>query len=133
MAWQQPKVDWSEDDFFNIQDYNRIKNNLIEIRIKALELWSEFSLEDMGEDKQYTDYGFYADEINKFESNIERIRDAIFPFDTGERQTFYENQLFIDWKELNRIEEACRKMYANITGGAIGRKQLSFVLNGGDF
>lgn len=131
--WQQPKTDWSEGDFFNIQDYNRIKNNLSEIRTAASELWPEFSLEDMGADKSYTDHGFYADEINRFESNIERIRANTFPFDTGGRQTFYENQPFIDWKELNRIEEACRLMYENISGGANGRKRLAFTLNGGDF
>lgn len=133
MAWQQPKTDWQEGEFFNIEDYNRIKNNLHEIRMIAAKLWPEFSLEDMGADKTYQDYGFYADEINRFESNVERIRANTFPFETGEQQTFYENQPFIDWKELNRIEEACRLMYVNMASGAAGRKQLSFVLNGGDF
>ena len=40
--WQQPKTDWQASDFFNIQDYNRIKGNLNEIRSMALELWPEF-------------------------------------------------------------------------------------------
>lgn len=26
--WQQPKTDWQSSDFFNIEDYNRIKGNL---------------------------------------------------------------------------------------------------------
>lgn len=47
--WQQPKTDWRENDFFNIQDYNRIKGNLIEIRSQALVLWPNFPFEEMGE------------------------------------------------------------------------------------
>lgn len=26
--WQTPKTDWQESDFFNVEDYNRIKGNL---------------------------------------------------------------------------------------------------------
>lgn len=31
MAWQQPKTDWKESDYFNVEDYNRIKGNLNEL------------------------------------------------------------------------------------------------------
>ena len=46
---------------------------------------------------------------------------------------FYENQLFIDWNELNRIEEACRLIYSNIQSRITGRRHLAFILNGGEF
>ena len=69
MAWLEPKTDWQASDFFNIQDYNRIKGNLNEIRTMALTMWPDFSFEEMGTDKTYEDYGFYADEINKFEES----------------------------------------------------------------
>jgi hypothetical protein len=131
--WQQPKTNWKEGDFFNIEDYNRIKGNLNEIRSQALLLWLDFDFEEMGSDKTYQDYGFYADEINRFESNVENIRAGTYPFKTGSRQTFYDNQPFIDWKELNRIEEACRLIYSNIQSRYNGRKTISFILNGGAF
>lgn len=131
--WQQPKTDWTAEDFFNIEDYNRIKGNLDEIRQQALLLWPDFEFEEMGEDKTYQDYGFYADEINRFEANVAHICDGTFSFSVGERQTFYENQPFIDWKELNRIEEACRLIYSNIQSRYSGRKTLAFTLNGGAF
>lgn len=131
--WQQPKTDWQEGDFFNIEDYNRIKGNLNEIRTRALILWPDFEFEEMGDDKTYQDYSFYADEINRFEANIGHICDGTFAFAVGERQTFYDNQPFIDWKELNRIEEACRFMYSNIMSGINGRVMLAFTLNGGAF
>lgn len=133
MAWQEPKTDWKASDFFNIQDYNRIKGNLNEIRTQALTLWPDFPFEEMGADKTYQDYGFYADEINRFEENVDHICSGTFPFPVGEKQTFYENQPFIGWGELNRIEEACRLMYSNILSRINGRKRLEFLLNGGDF
>ena len=131
--WQQPKTDWKAEDFFNVEDYNRIKGNLNEIRALALTLWPAFEFEEMGADKTYQDYGFYADEINRFEANVEHICAGTFPFPVGEQQTFYENQPFIDWQELNRIEEACRLIYSNICSREAGRKTLAFILNGGAF
>lgn len=131
--WQTPKTNWKEGDFFNIEDYNRIKGNLNEIRSQALLLWPDFDFEEMGSDKTYQDYGFYADEINRFEANVGHICAGTYPFKTGSRQTFYDNQPFIDWKELNRIEEACRLIYSNIQSRYNGRRTLSFTLNGGAF
>lgn len=131
--WQQPKTDWKPGDFFNVEDYNRIKGNLNEIRSHALILWPDFEFEEMGDDKTYRDYGFYADEINRFESNVDHICIGTFPFAVGNRQTFYDNQPFIDWKELNRIEEACRLMYSNVRSRIAGRTMLAFTLNGGAF
>ena len=129
--WQTPKTDWQESDFFNVEDYNRIKGNLNEIRAQAVILWPEFSLEDMGADKTYEDYSFYADEINRFENNVGRICAGTYPFAVGNQKTFYDNQPFIDWQELNRIEEACRLIYSNIQSRLNGRKILAFTLNGG--
>ncbi len=129
--WQTPKTDWQESDFFNVEDYNRIKGNLNEIRAQAVILWPEFSLEDMGADKTYEDYSFYADEINRFETNVGRICAGTYPFAVGNQKTFYDNQPFIDWQELNRIEEACRLIYSNIQCRVYGRKILAFTLNGG--
>lgn len=128
--WQQPKTDWQAGDFFNIEDYNRIKGNLNVIRSQALILWPDFEFEEMGADKTYQDYSFYADEINRFEANVDNICAGTFPFAVGERQTFYDNQPFIDWWELNRLEEACRMMYVNITNGIAGCPVLAFMLGG---
>lgn len=131
--WQEPKTNWQDDGFFNVGDYNRIKGNLNEIRSQALALWADFPFEEMGEDKTCQDYGFHADEINRFEANIDHICAGTFPFPVGTRQTFYDNQPFIGWKELNRIEEACRIMHGNIKSAIEGRRRLAFTLNGGDF
>ena len=131
--WKVPKSDWKESNFFNIEDYNRIKDNLNEIKIEAFKLWKPFLFENMGADKTYQDYSFYADEINKFENNIEHICNNTFLFTVGDKKIFYDNQPFIDYIELNRIENACLTIYENIMGRKKGMKRLALRLNGGDF
>ena len=126
--WQEPKTDWEAGDYFNVADYNRIKGNLNALRELAISLYPSFEIEDMGADKNYSDYGFYADEINRFEANIDHIRSGTYPFSTGVRKTFYENQPFIDWKELNRIEGACLLIYNNLIGQREGRARLPYQL-----
>lgn len=131
--WREPKTNWKAGDFFNIEDYNRIKGNLESIHEQSLMLWSGISFEEMGGDKTYSDYGFYADEINRFERNIRHFCNGIFPFPVGEAKSYYDNQPFIGWEDLNRIEEACRLIYSNVQSRINGRKLLSFTLNGGAF
>lgn len=96
----------------------------------ALELWPEFEFEDMGQDKAYQDYGFYADEINRFEDNLDHICTGTYPFEIGDKRTYSENQPFIGWEELNRIESACLKMYLNIQSGMDSRPTLEMTLGG---
>lgn len=131
--WQQPKTDWQSGEWFNIEDYNRIKNNLVEIRSQALNLWPDFEFEEMGDDKTYQDYTFYADEINKFEANVDLICAGTYPFYLGERKTYYDNAPFIDWQELNRIEKACLLLYNTFKASSDARLRLAFTLNGGEF
>ena len=131
--WKKPKTNWQASDLFNVEDYNRIKGNLNEIRTQAQAVWPDFEYSEMGADKTYQDYSFYADEINLFEENIENLCKGIFPFAVGEKKTYEANNPFIDWRELNRIEQACLLIYENVIGAVNGRRTLAFVLNGGIF
>lgn len=127
MAWIKPKTDWKETDYFNIEDYNRIKNNINHVREMALELYSYIPFEDMGEDKTYTDY-YFADEVNLFENNLESINMHTFPRNLGDTMAFYDNQPFIDYVELNRIEKAINTIYLGLLGQSNGRRRLAFTL-----
>lgn len=125
--WQTPKTTWKAEDYFNIGDYNRIKGNLSELREMALTLYPDFTWESMGTDKTYTDYSFYADEINRFEVNLDHLCAGTYPFAVGSKKTFADNRPFIGWKELNRLERACLLIYNNLTGQATGRARLAVV------
>lgn len=131
--WQTPKTDWQASDYFNISDYNRIKGNINAIRDLASTLWAEIDFSEMGDDKTYNDYGFYADEINLFEENIENFKQSLVDLPVGTKKTFYENTPFIDYTELNRIESACLRFYQNVQSAANDRKRLAFTLGKGRF
>ncbi len=128
MAWIEPKTDWAESDRFNIGDYNRLKGNLIFLHEQAEELYPRFQIADMGADKNsYADY-FYADEFNKFEENLETINESIFTQALGVRQTFFDNGVFIQYDELNRLESGMLKIYELLNRQKIGQRRLSFRL-----
>lgn len=130
MMWREPKTDWKSGDAFNVTDYNRIKGNLEELRILALQMWPGVPFEDMGPDKTYEDISFYADEINRFEDNLESICRSTYPFQIGEKQTFEANRPFIGSAELNRLESGIRMIRGYLEGSIDGQRTLEFELDG---
>ncbi|MBO4783755.1 MAG: hypothetical protein J5521_03285 [Lachnospiraceae bacterium] len=145
MAWTTPKTDWKAEysniniylgDFFNVEDYNRIKNNLKYIDDRAKELFSNIPTFNPGADKHFPTPGspdfsndnIFADEINAIENGLKGIQDAIGLFDYGDTKLFYENGAFIDYKELNRIESAFLDLYEHIESSIAGKLRLSYRL-----
>lgn len=128
--WQEPKTNWSETDFINAEDYNRIKNNLAAIRDLAVVLYPVFGIV-VNPDKTVSEYPF-ADEFNQLEENLETIGGHTLPFlQTGSKKTFYANQPYIKFDELNRLESACLLLYRNLVGQTEGRPRLELTLGGG--
>lgn len=145
MAWTTPKTDWKTEynniniylgDFFNVEDYNRIKNNLQYIDVRAKELFYKVPVINLGVDKHFPIPGspdfnndnIFADEINAIEDGLQRIQDAIALFDYGKAKLFYENGAFIDYEELNRLESAFLDLYEHIESSISGKMRLSFRL-----
>ena len=150
MAWITPKTDWKAEyddtglftgDFFNVGDYNRIKNNLLYIRELATHFVPDVPEIIVGADKHYPingspDYDndhFFADEINRIENGLAAL-DEVMPFvDFGQKKTYFDNGKFIDYNELNRIERAELKVYELLTDSLAGLRHLAFRLNPGRF
>lgn len=136
MQWITPKTDWKirtdadgkyTGDYFETEDYNRIKNNIQFLRAFAMKLYPAFEIADMGEDRSEEDY-LYADEVNLLEENLKEIAAGTFKPDYGEAPMFAENEAYIDYVELNRIEGAMLNLYNNLTGQYEGRRMLTFML-----
>lgn len=128
IEWTEPKTNWSSTDRFNISDFNRIKNNLKWLHNKSIELYRDFSIEDMGED--ITSYESYwnVEYFNAFETNVDKINSEIYSQNFGISQKFFENGPFIKWEELNRIENACLQMKDILERQELGLPKLSFRL-----
>lgn len=126
MEWINPKTDWNRDDRMNAEDYNRIKNNLVYLHEIGTDLYSSFSIEEMGEDKDAAGH-YFASEFNTLEDNLESINRNTFPREYGDRQTFVDNGPFITYEELNRIEKAMLIMYETLDSQkkALGRLPMT--------
>ena len=116
MEWITPKTDWAAStdesgkytgDYFNITDYNRIKNNIEFLGAVAHQFWPVF-VRAMP-DRNYQEYP-YADEINILSENLEAINKYV-GCDIGEKTEYADDGAFIGFADLNRIESACLKMY----------------------
>lgn len=126
--WKDPKTNWKITDKFNISDYNRIKNNLLYLREKAITLTKYFEIEDMGEDiLEYTEL-WSVNTFNLFEKNLDIINENTYQEDYGIRQVFYENGKFIQWDELNRIESAMFRINDLLIRQQQGGRRIPFKL-----
>ncbi len=127
-TWKTPKTNWTKTDKFNIEDFNRIKNNLVYLREKSVELTRYFEIEDMGSDMY--DYASYwdVDTFNKIERNLEKINQSDYQEDYGAMQTFYENGAFIKYDELNRIESASLGIKEMLERHKQSLRRIPFVL-----
>lgn len=127
MSWETPKTDWISEDRFDAPNYNRIKNNLLYLYELAISLYKSFSISDMGSDKDYSSF-YYADEINTLADNLEMINSNTYPVEIGEKITYVQNQAFIMYDDLNRIESACLRIYTILTEQKANLVRLSFRL-----
>lgn len=127
MAWITPKTNWLSSDRLNIADYNRIKNNIAYLRELAIKAYNEFSIADMGADKDY-DAWYYSNEFNTMENNLELINNKTYIRDIGDKDVFKDNGTFIDYVELNRIEEATLLLYKLLIGEVGNMPRLLFKL-----
>lgn len=121
-----PKTDWKPTDRFNIQDYNRIKNNLEYVHEKACLRIYPFSIADMGDNMTEYTNSWDVNVFNAFENNVDTMCKNILGNTVGTKKTYYENSVFIDYKELNRIENLTIQMKNTIDNLSAGLRRIPF-------
>ena len=129
MAWIEPKTNWESTDYFNIEDYNRIVGNLTYLKDLSLELFKDFTTEDMVGSKDYSSM-IYAREINAIENNLESVNINTYNFDIGDTKEFYPNKATPLWSEFNRIESAMLLLHNTMLAHKNALPRLAFTLGG---
>ena len=129
MAWIEPKTNWESTDYFNIEDYNRIVGNLTYLKDLSLELFKDFTTEDMVGSKDYSSM-IYAREINAIENNLETVNINTYNFDIGDTKEFYPNKTTPLWSEFNRIESAMLLLHNTMLSHKNALPKLAFTLGG---
>lgn len=134
MEWIKPKTDWAAreqdgeyiGDFFNAEDYNRIKNNLICLHGIAITIYEDFSLIPMSkEDKTVYDL-LYADEMNVISKNLEIINENTLKLSMPKLLRFYDEGKIFDYTYLNTVEGFTSKIYEKLKNQYSGRRTLKF-------
>lgn len=112
MSWITPKTDWTNDDEFTYQDYNRIRNNLLYVNDMLNTLYPDKAeIIDLGEAKTGYTNDYYASEFNAFEKALESFTRVGMNMNIGEQMVFQGNTPFINYAELNRIENCSYRWY----------------------
>lgn len=126
-----PKTDWSSSSRFNIEDYNRIRNNLNYLHDVALVRIGAFEIEDMGVDlvvDMDEEKNWDVDVFNAIENNLHTISNKIINANIGTKKTFYENGLMPDFAELNRIESVSLRNKNALDNLSAGLRRIPFKL-----
>lgn len=115
-TWQEPKLDWAPDDFFNAADANRIEENteyLADLMASKFPPAPDLVPPVTDRDKTAIDY---AADINRMEGNIGAIRQAFFsPPDTEPPKTDWQAGQPFGWRDARRMEQNIASLHYYLT------------------
>ena len=133
MEWIEPKTDWDITDYFNIDDYGRIVNNIAYLKEYAKTILLNLENVDFSEnivnDKTYSSM-IYASEINAIEDKLEELNLKTYAINIGEKKTYYPNEKTMNYDDLNRIETACLNIFKTIGSHINEIQRFPFTLGG---
>lgn len=115
---------WESQDYFNAVDYNRIKYNIGYIKRIADVICGSVEYENPGPDKSWEEYP-KPEELQQMERNLNYICQAS-GLDPDQYGAHLANKPFLDYNELNHIEESCQKLFNRLYGMMKARKRFPF-------
>lgn len=137
--WIQPKTDWKIEydsegnylgDYFEPEDYNRIKNNVNYLSDFVRYLFtcsSEFA--DLGEDVYYgSPNEMKASWWKNLQENLEKINKESLNIELGEKALFSGNEAGRLLEELIRVETICLNIYTIFLAIEKNKPRLAFKL-----
>jgi hypothetical protein len=103
MAWIDPKLNWLEGDYINFVDWNRIENNILELRNYLASIQYSPPVLTTITNRDYKSIDFLSS-INRIEANLDNLRVAFFsPADYLPKETWIVGKTF-DYADANRLE-----------------------------
>lgn len=127
-----PKINWLKDDYINIEDFNRIRKNVLYLYNRSKKFYNDYDLtKKLVDEVNYSSYA-YSDVWNFLEFTSNDIYNNTYKIkDVGSMREFVPYQNYIDSVELNRLESLCLKYYQLLKGQQTAIEKLSFTL--GDY
>lgn len=103
MAWIAPKIDWTNDDYINYADFNRIESNTKEVAayLNSIQYAIPALTTTTTRSPASTDF---ISSINRIENNLETIRtNFVTPPGYGPKEV-WDVEKGLDSAEVNRLE-----------------------------
>ena len=123
------KKDWNDDDYFNYTDFNRIKNNILEVYNLATLCYNNISRLEVHDVSDLTYSSIYfSDIVNSLGSSLKKLNEQTLNIDIGTTKTYSANGPCWKSAEINRIESNTEKLYLLLYSLAYGKRHLSFKL-----
>lgn len=130
MAWIEPKTDWVDGDYFNVDpDYTRIKGNIEYLIDLSFEMYPEYDVPEL-KSYQWNDCptkSFFNDIVNATRALLTY---CYTPKGTREMVTYSDNDLGWNAKELNAIETNHALLYKAFIGQKSCIHNLELTLGG---
>ena len=129
MAWITPKTDWDSESYINFTDYNRICNNLDEVRSEATELgfnYSGYQTMTRATDENSLPH---ADDFNKQIENY-NLFDDILPNFEPITDSFSANGYTITYTTLNTLESGVLALHTILSVAIANIPRLAIRLGG---
>lgn len=127
--WITPKTNWVANDYINIEDFNRIRNNILFLSEMASDLYKDFIFTTvLPQEVNYTSYA-YSDYWNLLEEGLQEIVNKTYTLpNIGMFKIYASYDPYIDYEELNRLESVSLLYYQMFLGIKNTRTVLPFTL-----
>lgn len=111
MPWIEPKTDWTDRDYYNAADLNRVESNSAHIADLLTEYRGQPVTISVVANRDMTRIEFY-DSMNRIESNIQTLADNFFePVGWIEPKTNWQSGQPFDWQDARRLELNLKLIY----------------------
>lgn len=109
MPWTSPKTDWTEDDFYNFDDLDRVEEDAEFVRNLIL-MFDAVPVFTIVKNRDITAIDF-SDSFNRIESNIEMLGTRYKPTGWVDPKTDWEAGASFDYTDSNRLEKNLSLLY----------------------
>ena len=116
MTWQEPKTDWSSEDYYNFEDLNRVESNT-KIVAGLVKLFDRIPDLETNTNRDMSSIEF-AESLNRIENNIKILGERrILPGWISPKMDWEYNQRF-SYVDANRLEKNLKLLYEYYKGNS---------------
>lgn len=125
MEWITPKINWTEDDYYNAEDLNRVENNT-----KVVANMLGVLIEETITNRDYSSL-LFAENLNRIERNIEVLN--VINIEWQKMKINWMDGEPFNYKDANRLEVNLNNLYNLLNRNLRAQKYCGSTICGGGY